>query len=623
MTWIDKEDGDIIYASDINMIYHRGDEVLEQATTAKTAAQTAQGLSEGARDDAVDAKDQAVLAKTAAETAQGFAETAATSANTAKAGAESARDTAITAKGDAITAKTAAQTAQTGAETAQVAAESARTAAETAQTGAMTARTAAETAETSAETAQGAAQAAQTAAETAKVASQAAQAGAETARTAAEAARDEAVGTVESKAFKLVGITITTPPDKVSYQETETFDPTGMVVTATYANGTSYAVTDYKFAPKGALYPTDTAVTISYQEGGIIKTAVQAITVNGIIYGVSWDGTATTAWSRTDASASFADPVPYVAGATSYGSPFDGLMPWAGMVKSNRTGGVMVSIPKFWFKWTQNGNGLALQIADFAAEGFSVSPVHMDRGDGAGERDVVYIGRFHCGENDYKSVTGVLPKVNITRSAARTAIHALGSTIWQTDYAERLTLQMLYLVEYADWNSQTKIGYGCGDGSAKSNMGYTDSMPYHTGTTAASRTTYGGTQYRWIEGLWDNVLDWMDGCYYGSGGMYVIENPASFSDSANGTAIGTPSSGYPTVMSISSVSGFEWAMYPTTESGSNTTYVPDVWYFGASNPCLFVGGYYGQNLSRGLFFVSCAGVSVADSSIGCRLLELP
>ena len=56
------------------------------------------------------------------------------------------------------------------------------------------------------------------------------------------------------------------------------------------------------------------------------------------------------------------------------------------MVKESRTGGVMVKIPKFWFKWTKSGSTLKLQIADKAADGFSVSPAHMDRGDGKGER---------------------------------------------------------------------------------------------------------------------------------------------------------------------------------------------------------------------------------------------
>ena len=155
-------------------------------------------------------------------------------------------------------------------------------------------------------------------------------------------------------------------------------------------------------------------------------------------------------------------------------------------------------------------------------------------------------------------------------------------------------------------------------------MGYTDSMTYHTGTTQSARTTYGlGTQYRYIEGLWDNVDDWMDGCYYSSSGMSVIKNPANFSDTANGAVIGTPTSGYPSVMSLSTASGFEWCICPTTSSGSATTYFPDSWGFGASLPCLYAGGYYDQDLSYGAFFVSCASASDAFASVGCRLQELP
>ncbi len=67
-------------------------------------------------------------------------------------------------------------------------------------------------------------------------------------------------------------------------------------------------------------------------------------------------------------------------------------------------------------------------------------------------------------------------------------------------------------------------------------MGYTDSMPYHTGTTLASRDSYGiGTQYRYIEGLWDNVYDWGDGCYYNSNGLNIINTPSSFSDNSSST----------------------------------------------------------------------------------------
>lgn len=338
------------------------------------------------------------------------------------------------------------------------------------------------------------------------------------------------------------------------------------------------------------------------------------------IYGASWDGTSTTRWSRTDEAAEFTDPVPYVAGASSYGSPFDNLQPWAGMVKSERTGGTMVSIPKFWYKLTQNGRGMTIKIADRAVEGYSVSPAHMDRGDGNGERDVVYIGRYHC-NGTYKSGTGS-PRANMTRSSARSGIHNLGSTIWQSDFAMRFTLWLLYIVEFADWNSQAKIGYGCSPSSNTFTMGYTDSMPYHTGTDQSSRATYGGTQYRNIEGLWDNVLDWCDGCYYNSSGLNIILNPANFSDSSNGTAVGVPSNGWPSAFRVKTNGGFP-VFIPTSASGNDATYSCDSWYFGSSDPCLCVGGNYSHGSNYGLFYVGYGSASSYYGYIGCRLQELP
>ena len=292
------------------------------------------------------------------------------------------------------------------------------------------------------------------------------------------------------------------------------------------------------------------------------------------------------------------------------------------MVEDDAAAGKLVKIPKYWYKWTKSGNKLKLQIADAPEAGFRTSPAHADRGDGKGERDVVYIGRYHCNGN-WKSAGGSQPKGGITRSAARSGIHGLGATYWQMDYAIRMTVQMLYLVEFADWDSQKVIGFGCSPGSNLFNMGLTDGMKYHTGTSAVNRTTYGCCQYRYIEGLWDNVYDWMDGCYYNGSGLNIIKNPNSFHDSSNGVAVGVPTNGYPSAMNVSTVSGLEWAIYPSASSGSDTTYIADSWYFNASNPCLRVGGYYGQGRNHGLFCVYYNGVSSASASIGCRLQKLP
>ena len=340
------------------------------------------------------------------------------------------------------------------------------------------------------------------------------------------------------------------------------------------------------------------------------------------IYGVTWDGSSTTAWSRTDDAAGFVDPVPALSGG-SCTSPFDDKFPWSEMAVSTRDAGSMVKIPKFWYKLEANGNGLKIQIADGAKTGFSVCPACMDRGDGSGERDAIYVGRYHCATSTYKSTSGVKPAANATRSAMRSSIHNLGSKIWQMDFATRFTIWLLYIVEFADWNSQAKIGYGCGDNSATGNMGYTNGMTGHTGTTQSSRTTYGlGTQYRHIEGLWDNVYDWIDGCYYDSSGMHVILNPSNFSDSSGGTVIGTPSNGYPKKFGVSTAAGFPM-FYPTEAGGSDSTFSCDYWDFDASYPCLYGGGSYVQYLNHGLFYVVYDSASYSGANRGCRLMELP
>ncbi len=341
------------------------------------------------------------------------------------------------------------------------------------------------------------------------------------------------------------------------------------------------------------------------------------------IYGVEWDWTSSgpTKGTRTDAAAGFSDPNPAVNNGNG-SSPFDNLMPWAGMVKETRTGGVMVKEPKYWYKWTKTGKKLKLQIADGPVEGFHVDPVNMDRGDGLGELNFSYIARYHCASGTYKSETNKAQQVSITRSAARTSIHNLGANIWQMDFAQMWYVGMLFLVEFADWNGE-RIGRGCSASGSKENNGKTDAMQYHTGTTAANRDTYGYTQYRNIEGWWDNVYDWMDGCYYNSNGLNVIKNPNQFSDSANGTLVGKPVAGYPSDFTIPTQSGLEWALFPSAAAGSTTNYVPDSWGFSGGSPCLFHGGGYSQSQNRGPFCVDYGGTSGTNTDVGCRLQERP
>ena len=79
--------------------------------------------------------------------------------------------------------------------------------------------------------------------------------------------------------IKLESIAITTPPSKTQYLAGETFNPAGMVVTASYSNGATLVATGYSYTPDGPLTDGVTSVTITYTEGGISKSATQPITV--------------------------------------------------------------------------------------------------------------------------------------------------------------------------------------------------------------------------------------------------------------------------------------------------------------------------------------------------------
>lgn len=96
--------------------------------------------------------------------------------------------------------------------------------------------------------------------------------------TAHNSAGVQIVGKYQS--VTLTGLEITAPPKKTAYLTGEAFDPTGMVVTATYSNGAKLENPAYTVAPSGALAVGTTTVTITYSEGGITKTATQAISVS-------------------------------------------------------------------------------------------------------------------------------------------------------------------------------------------------------------------------------------------------------------------------------------------------------------------------------------------------------
>ena len=357
----------------------------------------------------------------------------------------------------------------------------------------------------------------------------------------------------------------------------------------------------------------------------------------GSIYGVSWDLSTTNRMTRTDAAAGFAAPSPSVGGSGG-SSPFDNIWPWSGMqIVTDEVAGSFVSIPKYYYRIQHTGEALNIQITDKSTKGFSVSPAHMDRGDGKGERDVVYIARYKCAGEEGGSISGAAPLASLTRAQFRAAAALQGYSI--TDYAMFWTVRLLMLVEFATWDFQGAIGYGCGNGESAENTGSTDNMGYHTGTVSASVDTYAvGIQYRYIEDMWANVVEFIDGwrCIEapaedGSYDVYVTLNPAEYSDTEGGVLVGNipeevANGGYIADWTVPSVKGYSWALTPAAVASEGiedgNEFVADYCVFGG--PALFSGGFYGGPAPVcGPFALSGDVADISAPFAGARLQKIP
>lgn len=366
--------------------------------------------------------------------------------------------------------------------------------------------------------------------------------------------------------------------------------------------------------------------TLTIPEGSVNSISVGGTTMwtRPHIYGVSWKKTGNTL-TRTDDAKNFVKPT--VGTGTSQGSsPFNNLYPWNQMTKVVEGNNTLVKIPKFWFKWTNTSSYLTLQICDKPIEGFYVSPMHADRGDGKGERDIAYIGRYRCANSTYYSKTGLAPQVSMTIEAARTKVKSLGTGYYQQDLSSFWTLRMLYLVEFANWDAYAVIPRPNAPTYANIKSGYTDAMTYHTGTSSNGYSF----QYRWIEDPWAGMLEWCDGVRFANNNVYVIMNPSQFSNTANGTYIGTLGSsnnleGFIKDWKMSNVPGYEWALWVdgvhTTEQ---TNSIPDWYYTKPGGNALYTGGSRTILNKHGAFFMYCDFTNTQTSEfIGTRLMKLP
>ena len=307
-------------------------------------------------------------------------------------------------------------------------------------------------------------------------------------------------------------------------------------------------------------------------------------------------------------------------------------------------GNVMVEIPKFWYRHDLTGNVNTWEIADGPALGFTLHPAFIKAGVEVSHR---YIGAYDAcylddTDSTYKSglnldaltvdtandklasVSGVYPIVGVTRATCRSLAANNGTGWHQLDFALYSAIQMLYLVEYGDFNTQANLGDGNTNGSYLGSSSNQNDSPH---TIAGASNSWGnastdGTQpsagakpgtaymsYRGIENWYGNTWNWADGINVNEGTAGNVHVTNDYTDFADGTTSGYTllSSSFPTTTGFiqNILNTGAYFLSSDNTGGSSSTYLTDQHFASASaSRVVLVGGSAVNGASAGGFCLS-------------------
>lgn len=355
------------------------------------------------------------------------------------------------------------------------------------------------------------------------------------------------------------------------------------------------------------------------------------------VYGVEWNySSSSPALTRFGGAKTFTNPQPATSASEVGSSPFDSIMPWAGMTRyniANNTVGpsetdiafdmdssdVVVYIPEFYYCVQDDPYNMRRRwaISSTPKEGFEKHP-------GSGR----YIGRYHTStvNGEYSSRSAQSPLTNKNIYADHNSSHAKGSNWWMMDVATWSAIQLLYLIEFANFDTWAMLGKGYAPDANRAATGTTNQCAYHT-----LYADTGGNQYRWIENPYCNISTWLDGWERYDDVHICLENDKmnalSSSEGYVSTGVRNENGGY--MNRLWYVAKMPWLFIPYSVSGTTSTYVTEYSRLGGTSQsdtygyrCV-IGKSVGSIDEKNGFFSRGITSGAASSSIGSRLIYIP
>ena len=255
-------------------------------------------------------------------------------------------------------------------------------------------------------------------------------------------------------------------------------------------------------------------------------------TVDGHIYGASWDGSSSGTLQRTDAA------VGLKAGINGAQNDFDTRGPW-GLMDKNVTdsyGNAFVRVPKFYIRKTQDeSKSLSTWQVSLVKQGADwYLPNCFYDFDNKKELGYVDVSRYEgsISSDKLQSKTGVTPTNNQNIANLRSSAAAnntdgkKGYHLWDVHTLD--ALQVLFTVEFATLDSQS-IMKGVTDNvlSGAEATGAADGVEGSSGNVDHSNG-YGSMTYRGIENLYGNLAMWTDGLNINNLSLYSCDDATKY-----------------------------------------------------------------------------------------------
>ena len=354
------------------------------------------------------------------------------------------------------------------------------------------------------------------------------------------------------------------------------------------------------------------------------------------VYGVRRSlASSSSAWERIE------DAVGLVAnaqvGTTAVRNDFDSIYPWSDIITCNYNnstkkitayygdanfsfaGGtniqVMTIIPEFYYR-------------RYVSDGYEYILISKDNLSGFVKSKEFMIGRYTMSgsASGVYSRSGQAPFTNKTIADFRQYARNLGAGWSQLDWHYFL-IQLLYLVEYADYNIQSKIGPGHtnANNTAPKNSGGCNALGMKSGCMVKNDTN--SVVYRGMEDLYGNVWQFFDGININNYQAYINYNPSTYASDVFdgdyhklGYVNSSTSGSYITSLGYDPKNPL--AAFPTDVNGSSNTYICDYYWTASEKRIALVGGGYPYGVNAGLWFWALNfASSVTYTDCGARLLK--